>query len=196
VATPPATGQAGQVSTPAEPADDPRAPAPRRSTGLIVLCVVLGLAAVGCAVWAFGAQSDADDANDQLAAQEQAAQVEASPEPTAAPAASDEDLQQQLDQVAAELGGAGESADELRRQIDAAKGRFDEAESARDDAASAVDRARAELDAFRAKAELAGTCVRGTFEAVSSALDAGGTDAAVTELQQLAGDCRDAVAAE
>ena len=57
-----------------------------------------------------------------------------------------------------------------------------------------LSRVRAELDAFKAKAELAAACLRGAFESVSSAFASGGAEAAVSQLQQLAGDCRAAVA--
>jgi hypothetical protein len=202
------SGDSRGVSAPDGPPEEgvnpsqaaPTAEARRRPTGLIVLCALLALAAVGFAVWAFSAQSDADDAEEKLAAQQQAAQAETAPEPTAAPDsggeapdAADEELQSQLDALAAELGTVGESVEDVQQQIDGAQERVDEAQAARDEAANAVDTARAELDAFRAQAELAATCLRGTFDSVAAALESGGAEAAVTQLQQLAGDCRGAV---
>jgi flagellar basal body-associated protein FliL len=83
----------------------------RRPTGWIVLCGVLVLAVVGLAIWAFSAQSDADDAQAQLDAQERAA---AAATPTPEPAASvelDPETQQQFDQLADELGATGDSLD-------------------------------------------------------------------------------------
>jgi hypothetical protein len=161
------------VSAPAGKPDDRAAP-----TGLIVTCVVLALAACGFAVWAFVAQSDADDAQAELAARDQAAQAAPTPTPEPAPETTD--------------GGDAE----LQQQIDAAEQRLEEAQAARDDAATAVDEARTEADAFRAKAELAASCLRGAFDSTSSAFESGGAEAAVAQLQQLEGDCRAALESE
>jgi chromosome segregation ATPase len=155
----------------------------RRPTGWIVLCGVLAIAVVGLAIWAFSAQSDADDAQAKLEAQQIAATEAADADP---------DAQQLFEQVANELGATGESLDEIEQELEQASARVDEAEQAREDAAGAIDAARAEAEAFKAQFELTRTCLRGTLDAVGSAFTAGGLEAAAQELQKLSGSCQSA----
>jgi ABC-type transporter Mla subunit MlaD len=161
----------------------------RRPTVWIVLCGVLALAVVGLAIWAFSAQSDADDAQAQLDAQGRAA---AAATPTPEPAQSvelDPEIQQQVDQLAEELGATGDAVEDIEQQLEQAAAKVDEAEQARDDAAGAVDAARAEAEAFKARFELTQTCLRGTLDAVGQAFEGGGLEAAAAELQKLSGSC-------
>jgi uncharacterized protein HemX len=173
--------------------DAPRTEQPpeakKRPTALIVLCAVLALAVIGLAVWAFSAQSDADDAEAKLAEQQRAA-AQATPEPGGV---SDE-AEAAVEQVATELGVTDESIDDIQQQIDAAKAKVDAAQVQREQASGAVDTAKAELESFKAKAEQAQACLKGSLDALSTAVDAGGVDAAVQELQQIAGSCRSAAA--
>jgi septal ring factor EnvC (AmiA/AmiB activator) len=152
----------------------------RRPIGWIIACGVLAVAAAGLAVWAFSAQSDADDAQEQLNAQEQAA--------AAAPA--DAEAQQQLEQLASELGATGESLDEIEQQLEQAAAKVQDAEQAREDAGNAIDAAKAEAEAFKAQFELTQTCLRGTLDAVQAAFADGGVEAAVQELEKLSGNCQ------
>jgi len=156
----------------------------RRPTKWIIACGVLAVAAVGLAIWAFTAQSDADDAQAQLDAQEQAA---------AAPPV-DAEAQQQLEQLAGELGVTGESIDAIEQQLEQAAAKVADAEQAREGAGNAVDAARAEAEAFKAQFELTQTCLRGTLEAVQGAFAGGGVEAAVQELEKLSGNCQSTVA--
>jgi septal ring factor EnvC (AmiA/AmiB activator) len=153
----------------------------RKPTKWIVLCGLLGVAVVCLAVWAFSAQSDADDAQAKLDAQEQAAT-----------AAVDSEAQQQFEQLATELGAAGDSLDEIEQELEQASATVDEAEQARADASGAIETAQAEAQAFQARFELTQTCLRGTLEAIGSAYEGGGLDAATQELQKLAGSCESA----
>jgi hypothetical protein len=70
----------------------------------------------------------------------------------------------------------------------------DAAQVQREQASGAVDTAKAELESFKAKAEQAQACLKGSLDALSTAVDAGGVDTAVQELQQIAGSCRSAAA--
>jgi predicted negative regulator of RcsB-dependent stress response len=151
-----------------------------RSNGLIVLCVVLALAVVGLAIWGFNAKSDADDAEAKLAAQQQAAVGG--------------DAKAAFEQVATELGVSSESIDDIQQQVDAAKAKVDAAEVQREQASGAIDTAKAEVESFKAQAEQARTCLQGSLDALGAAVDAGGVEAAVEQLQQIAGSCRSAVA--
>jgi uncharacterized protein HemX len=155
-----------------------------RSTAWIVTAAVLAVVALGLGIWAFSAQSDADDAQAKLDAQAQAAQ--------GSTAGVDAETQQRFDDVKDQLGITGESLDEVNAQLDEVLANAEEAEQARTEAAGAVDRASAELDAFKAQAEVAKTCLRGAFDALDTAFSDGGLEAAVTELEGLSAGCRSA----
>jgi uncharacterized protein HemX len=169
--------------------EDDRATAPERSrpTGWIVMTAVLAVVAVGLGIWAFGAQSDADDAQAKLDAQEQAASAGGSE-----PAEIDTETQQRFEDVKTELGITGESVDQLTDEVNEAVADLDRAEQARTDAAGAIDRAAAEVDTLKAQTTVAKTCLRGTFDALDAAFSAGGMEAVVTQLEALSGDCRSA----
>ena len=162
----------------------------RRPTVWIVLSCVLAAAAVGLGVWALNAQSDADDAQAALAASEQAA-AKATPEPTptAAPAEPDPAVQQQIEQLATDLGATSDAVANIEQQIEQAAKKVADATQAREDATGALDAARADVESFKARLELAQTCLRGTVDAVASAFEAGGTEAAAAKVQTLVGNC-------
>ena len=183
---PPAPG------APPAPAAPPPGGERHRPTGWIVICGLLLVAVAGLAVWAFSAQSDADDAQAKLDAQERSAAA-ATPEPTtepAQPAQLDAETQQKLEQLAEELGATGESVEQIEQDLEQASAKVDDAEQAREDAEGVLDGARAEAEAFKAQFELTQTCLRGTLDAVSAAYAGGDVDAAVQELEKLAGNCR------
>jgi chromosome segregation ATPase len=174
--------------------DDRQEPKERKPTVWIVLCGVLAVAVVCLGVWAFSAQSDADDAQAALDAQERAASAatpEPEPEPEPAPEV-DPAVQQQFEQLAGELGAAGDSLDDIEQQLEQASARVDEAAQAREDAGGAIDAAKAEAEEFKAQFELTRTCLRGTLDAVGAAFEGGGLEAAAQELQKLAGSCQSA----
>jgi septal ring factor EnvC (AmiA/AmiB activator) len=175
------------MSTPGEPTP-PEADARRRPTGWIVLSGVLALAAVGLAIWAFSAQSDADDAQAQLDSQENAA-TQATSTPTPQPAEVDAETQQEFEQVQEDLGATTESLDQIEQDLEQAATSVEEAEQARADATNALDEAKAEAESARAQFELTRTCLRGTLDAVGAAFETGGLEAAVQELQKLSGSC-------
>jgi hypothetical protein len=179
-------------------------PERRRPTGWIVLTAVLAVVAVGLGIWAFSAQADADDTQKQLDAQQQQQAVgadelpdaEATPAQESAatpePEAVDADTQQRYEDVKDELGLTGENVDQVDAKLDEAVASAEQAEQARTDAANAVDRARAEAEAFKAQAGVARACFSGTLGALDEAFSGGGVQAAVTELETLAGQCRSA----
>lgn len=162
-----------------------------RPIGWIVTAALLAVIAVGLGIWAFSAQSDADDAQAKLDAQARAAQESAeTPEP--AEAEVDAATQQRFEDAKEQLGITGENLDQLNQELEAAVANAEQAEQARDDAAGAVDRADAELEAFKAQAEVAQTCLRGAFDTLDTAFSDGGLEAAVAELETLSGGCRSA----
>jgi chromosome segregation ATPase len=175
------------MSTPPD-ATPPEADVRRRPTAWIILSGVLALAAVGLAIWAFSAQSDADDAQARLDSQEQAA-TQATPTPTTEPAEVDSETQQQFEQVQQDLAATTESVDEIDQELDDAAKQVDEAELAKSDATGALEAAKAEAEAATARFALTRTCLRGTLDAVGTAFEGGGLEAAVQELQKLSGSC-------
>jgi exonuclease VII small subunit len=172
-----------------------------RPTLWIVLTVFFACAAVGLGVWAFSAQSDADDAEAKLSSKEQAAAAEQTepaateaPVETATPVAAevDAETQQRYEDVKAELGQAGEDIDQLEQELEQAIAGAEEAEQARKEASGALDEAKAEVEAAQAQFEVTRTCLRGTLGALDEAFASGGLEAAVTQLESLAGQCRSA----
>ena len=162
---------------------------------------MLAATAIGLGIWAFNAQSDADDAQAELATASQAATA-STPEPTAVPTTAstpapttapveevDPATQEQFEQVADDLGATSESVDEIDQTLDQAATKVDNAEQARDDATGALDKARAEAEAIGARFELMRTCMQGTLSALGAAFESGGLEATVQQLQELSGSC-------
>ena len=161
---------------------------------------MFAVAAIGLGIWAMNAQSDADDAKEQLTAQEQAAS-EATPEPapteapTEAPAAPAADGRRR--DPAGLRGRQVPARRRLRRtwsrcrpRSPTAKKELEAAQQKAADANGAVDKLRAEAEAFKAQAELSKTCLLGTVGALEQTYQSGGLEAAAQQLKALAGDCR------
>jgi chromosome segregation ATPase len=171
----------------------------RRPTVWIVLTCLLAVAAVGLGIWAVNAQSDADDAQAKLNAQEAAAKA-ATPAPTATEAAAtaapaptvDPATQQQYEDAKNALGDVSDSADALKAQLDQAAAKLQESKQKAADASGALDKLKADAEAFKAQAELTKTCLRGSLDALDQAFNSGGLSAAAEQLKALAGQCRDA----
>ena len=176
----------------------------KRPVGWIVLSCVLALAAIGLGVWAIGAQSDADDAQAKLAAQELAAkatpqptaEATATPTPppasTAAPVEVDPATQEEFERLADDLGATSESVDQIEQDLEQASAKVGDAEKARESASGAIDTAKAEAQELGARFELTRTCLRGTLSALGTAFESGGMDAVVQQLQKLSGSCASA----
>jgi ABC-type transporter Mla subunit MlaD len=173
----------------------------RRPTVWIVLTGVFAVAAIGLGIWAMNAQSDADDAKEQLTAQEQAAS-EATPDPApteaptevpAAPEATvDAATQQAFEDAKSQLGDVSADVEAMQGQIAQAKQELEAAQQKAADASGAVDKLRADAEAFKAQAALSKTCLLGTVGALEQAYQSGGLEAAAQQLKALAGDCREA----
>jgi hypothetical protein len=169
-----------------DPVMTPHAERRRRPTGWIIAAAVLGVVAVALGVWAFSAQSDADDAQAKLDAQQQAATAGEEQQPDSSA------TQQRYEDVKEQLGITGENVEQIDEQVEDLLATAEDAEQARTEASDALDRATAEVEAFKARAEVAQGCLRGTFDALDAALEAGGLEAAVTELEGLSTGCRSA----
>jgi chromosome segregation ATPase len=176
-----------------------------RSNVWVLLTVLLAAAVVGVSIWAFSAQSDANDAQAKLNAQEQAekpenavAQEERAATPAADPAPQsdiDPDTQQKLDDLKDDFGATGQTVDELQDQLDQAREKVDDAEQTVGDARTRLESLRAEAASAKARVELTRTCLRGALDALDAALSSGGVQAAVKQIQAMSGDCRSAPSA-
>ena len=163
---------------------------------------MLAATAIGLGIWAFNAQSDADDAQAELATASQAANA-STPEPTAVPTTASTPAPttapvEEVDPASTGTVRAGrgqprrdrsESVDEIDQTLDQAATKVDSAEQARDNATGALDKARAEAEAIGARFELMRTCMQGTLSALGAAFESGGLEATVQQLQELSGSC-------
>lgn len=179
----PATPAAGAGAAHPAPPDPPARDLRKRPTGWIVACALLALVAIGCAVWAFQAGSDADDAEAALAA-ERAAQAEQEPATELSP-----ELQARVDTVSARFSAAGATLGDIEQQLAGLEQRLEDARAGRADLEETIDSASGTVDAFRADARQARECLGGAVDAVGAALESGGPEAAVTQLEQVAGSC-------
>ena len=174
------------------PTSDPHAVAPRkRPWGWIVLSGLLAAAVVGLAIYAIGLDSDLDDANAKIAAQQkQIDKAQTTGADVVAKAKSAyEDLSTQVGAAQENAGHAVEQANQV----------LDQAEQAASDAQGTADELMAQADAAQAKAETAATCARSFLAAFSGVFDAAslqeGVDAAVADLQDLEPQCASAIKA-
>jgi septal ring factor EnvC (AmiA/AmiB activator) len=154
-------------------------PKPKRPTGWIVITVLLAVAVVVLAIWAAGAQSDADDAQAKLDAQ-------------ATPAAVSAETQETYEAASKELGQTEDDLDQIQSDLDDALAAVDTADQARENAAGAADKVKAELDSVKARSEVTRACLRGSLDALGAAFSSGGLTAAADELGAISGKCRSA----
>ncbi len=119
-----------------------------RPTFWIVLSVVLLLVAVGLGAWAISAQRKADDAQEQLAAQQRAA----------------------------------ESAQQKSSAADKARGALDDA----------LTRAQDEIGKLQDAGSTVKACLQRAIDTIQGALSGSNIASAISRLQALVGDCRDA----
>ena len=185
----PPSGDSQAAAPPAPPAspDEPRAAGRRhrRPAGLIIACALLGLLAIGSGIWALQSKSEADDAQAALE------KTERDPAPTST-STEDAELQADFAEIEEEIGATNESVEDMQRQLADAEKQLEEATTDREEADDALTAAKAETETFKANAERARACLSGAVEAVGAAVESGGAEAAVAQLEQLAGSCRSA----
>jgi hypothetical protein len=206
------------MSAPENPSDsDPRAQAPRepdsaagtapqsampdaspgpgnhkprkRPWGWIALSGLLVAAVVGLAIYAVGLDSDLDDANAKIAAQQK--QIDEAENKGADVVAAAKSAYENL---STQAGAAQENAGQAVEQANQV---LDQAEQAAADAQGTADELKAQADAAQANAETAATCARSFLSAFSGVFDAAslqeGIDAAVADLQDLQPQCASAI---
>jgi hypothetical protein len=181
---PPSQPTAASPSTAGTPpASEPH----RRPTLWIALTVLFALVAVGLGAWALSERSDANDAQAKLDAQASAAEAGATPAASATPSST---VNQVFATIETELGLSGENVDQIKASIDKAQANVDNAQKAKADATNAIDRLKAEAQSITASAEKTRACLRGAVDSLKQAVQSGGVEAGVAELQSLAGSCR------
>jgi chromosome segregation ATPase len=190
-ATQPQTPSGGQ------PATKQRHPARR----WIIATAVFAVAAIGLAVWAFSLQSDLDDKDAQLAAQQKQIddqQGVADRLREAASGASQNlqgalgDLGDQLDEI---QGTAEATQQDAQKAIDEAEATAADAQDRADAAADDVERAQAQAEESKADADATRACARGYLSAIGSVFEAGSIEQGVAkardEIEALNASCED-----
>jgi len=165
----------------------------------IIATVVLLVAVVGVGAWALSLQSDVDDKDAQIAAQEQelAQQQGAADQVEEAAAGLAEDAQQAFSDLGAQLDQAQTDAaatqEETQAAIDDAEQAAADAKARADSAEDEVAEADARADEATAQAEAVGACARGYLSAIASAFDAAsisqGVDQAKSDIEALNASC-------
>ena len=167
-------------------------PTPRkRPWGWIAITGVLAACVVGLGIYAVNLNSDLDDANAQIAAQQEQIEDQAeetSPASVAAAKAAYDDLTGQLDAAEQDATQAVEQAAEQLNQ----------AEQAAADAKGTADELQTQADAAEAKAENAATCAQSFLSAFGGVFSGetlkDGVEATLAELQTLEPQCETALA--
>jgi hypothetical protein len=161
----------------------------KRPWGWIALSGLLVAAVVGLAIYAVGLDSDLDDANAKIAAQQK--QIDETQNTGADVVAA---AKSAYDDLSTQLGAAQQNAGQAVEQANQV---LDQAEQAAADAQGTADELKAQADAAQAKAEAAATCARSFLSAFSGVFDAAslqeGVDAAVADLQALQPQCASAI---
>ena len=166
----------------------------------IVATVVCAVAAVGLGAWAFSLNSDVDDKNAQIAAQQDQLNDQQGLADRAREAAGNlsggvqaafAELGKEIDEL---QGAAAASEEESQEAIQKAEQTADDAAERADQASDEVDKAEAEADEAKANADAAGACLQGYLAALGGVFDAGslsdGVAKAKSDIQQLSGSCQ------
>ena len=173
------------------PPDDATTPAaPRkRPWGWIAVAGLLAAGLVVLGIYTMNLNSDLDDANAQIASQQQ--QID---QAGTAGADAVANARSAYEDLSAQLGTVQEDASQL---VDQAAQQLDQAEQAAADAQGTADELQKQVDAAEAKAETAATCAQSfisAFEGVFSSADPqAGVEAAVEELKALQPQCAPAL---
>ena len=189
------------MSVPKTPSDsDPSAQAaageaapltPRkRPWGWIAITGLLGACVVGLGIYALNLNSDLDDANAEIDAQQE--QIDQAEESSAA---SVEAAQAAYDELTAQLGAAEQDASAA---VEQAAEELNQAEQAAADAQGTAEELQTQADAAEAKAENAATCAQSFLSAFSGVFSGAtlqeGVEATLAELQALQPQCETALA--
>ncbi len=182
--------QASGVSPSTQPPTSD-APAPRkRPWGWIAIAGLLAACVVGLGIYAINLNSDVDDANAQIAAQQE--QIDQAEESSAASVAA---AQAAYDELTAQLGAAEQDASAA---VEQAAEELNQAEQAAADAQGTAEELQAQADATEAKAENAATCAQSFLSAFSGVFSGAtlqeGVEATLAELQALQPQCETALA--
>ena len=159
---------------------------------------VFAVIALGLGIWAFSLQSDIDDKDAQIAAQQQQLDEQSDVAGRIQDAASGAagEAQQALADLGQELEQVQGTATATQEEVQAAIKRAEQAAAdARASAGDAAEQAQARVDEATAKAEAAGACARGYLSALAGALEAPsiteGVEQAKSDIQALGGSCSD-----
>lgn len=166
-------------------------PTPRkRPWGWIAITGLLGACVVGLGIYALNLNSDLDDANAEIAAQQE--QIDQAEETSTASVAA---AQAAYDELTAQLGAAQQEGSQA---VEQAAEELNQAEQAAADAQGTAEELQTQADAAEAKAENAATCAQSFLSAFSGVFSGAtlqeGVEATLAELQALQPQCETALA--
>ena len=180
------SAQTATPDAPPRPGDDTPH---KRPWGWIAVAGFLAAGVIGIGIYAMNLNSDLDDANAQVASQQE--QIDQAQDTGGAVVAA---ARSAYDDLSAQLGATQEDADQAIEQASAA---LDQAEQAAADAKGTADELQTEVDAAQAKAETAATCAQSFLSAFSGVFGGetlkAGVEATVAELQALQPQCAPAL---
>ena len=161
----------------------------KRPWGWIALAGLLTVGLIAVGVYAVNLNSDLDDANAKVDAQQE--EIDQAQDKGAGVA---EAAKVAYEELSGQLGAVQEDVDQA---VDTAAKELDTAEQAAEEAQGTADELQKELDAAEAKADTAATCAQSFLSAFSGVFDAAtvkeGVEATVAELKALQPQCAPAL---
>jgi len=175
--------------TPPAPGEAALPESRKRPWGWIALAGLLAAGVVGLAIYAVSLNSDLDEANAKVAAQEE--QIDMAEDTGAVAVAA---ANAAYDDLSTKLGAV---QTDVSQAVEEASGKLDEADQAAADAKGTAEELQKEVDAAKAKAEAASTCAQSFLSAFSGVFGGStlkeGVEATVKELQALQPQCASAL---
>jgi hypothetical protein len=189
LSTPETPSNSDPRRTPPAPGEAAPPESRKRPWGWIALAGLLAAGVVGLAIYAVNLNSDLDDANAKVASQQE--EIDKAQDTGADVVAA---AKTAYDDLNTKLGAAQQDASQA---VELASGKLDQAEQAAADAKGTADELQKEVDAAKAKAEAASTCAKSFLSAFSGVFSGStlkeGVQATVKELQALQPQCASAL---
>lgn len=154
--------------------DDPVAAAEKKFKIAAVLAAILGIAAIGFAIWAFSLNSDAKNDEKEVAGAESAESADSQRIAAA---------QAKIEKIRAELSSADKDDDELSNEIAQLKKDVDTAKAEEEDANSADQKETATANSLQKQLSLAQACAQAAIRSVSTLTDESDDDAGLSAIE-------------
>lgn len=161
-------------ATPQGPADDPVAAAEKKYKIAAVAAAILGIAAIGFAIWAFSLNSDAKNDEKELAGAESSETVDQDRIAAA---------QAKVEKLRAQLASADKEDAELSDEIAQLKKEVNTAKANEEDANSADEKETATANSLEKQLALAQACAQAAIRSVSTLTDESADDAGLSAIE-------------